>query len=290
VILLGCFTGDTHKIFLQGATLHKYLPLHRHMNAVAFESVSKIFRQRALFSRVAKEETRAVSDVSLEIPTGAVLGLLGPNGSGKSTTLKLVSTVLLPDRGRVTVAGLDTQVHGQAVRKQVGFALASERSFFPRLTARENLEFFAALENVPRRETSLRTESALYKVNLLEAAEKQVMKFSSGMHQRLGIARALLKDLSVLLLDEPSRSLDLAAASQLWELIQTLSANGITVLLATHNFAEASEVCDRVAVLQRGVLLSTLKTRSLSERQLRDSYLQLTGERSLITWNEEVPA
>lgn len=260
------------------------------MNAVAFQSVSKVFRQRAFFSRGAKEETHAVRDLSLDVAAGEVLGLLGPNGSGKSTTLKLVSTVLLPDDGRVTVAGIDTQSNGQAVRRQVGFALAAERSFFPRLTARENLEFFASLEDVPRRDIRLSAEAALCRVNLEECSEKQIQKFSSGMHHRLGIARALLKHPSVLLLDEPSRSLDLTAAGQLWELIQTLSADGVTILLATHNFAEAAEVCDGVAILQRGALLSTLRTRSLSERQLRDSYLQLTGGHDLVTWNEEVPA
>ena len=127
-------------------------------------------------------------------------------------------------------------------------------------------------------------------VAMCDAADKQVMKFSSGMHQRLGIARALLKKPSVLLLDEPSRSLDLATASQLRELIHELSAGGIAILLATHNFAEAAEVCDRVAVLQKGSLIATSRTCSLSDRQLREFYLTLMGEQNLIAWNEEVPA
>src|SRR5882724_83044 len=131
------------------------------MDMVVFGSVSKVFRQRAFFSRAVNEETQALKNVSLEVAAGEVLGLLGPNGSGKSTTLKLISTVLLPDDGRVTVAGFDTRSHGQQVRRCVGFALASERSFFPRLTARENLEFFAALEDVPRCDCSDRVESAL---------------------------------------------------------------------------------------------------------------------------------
>jgi ABC-2 type transport system ATP-binding protein len=260
------------------------------MDTVVLESVSKIFQQRAFFSRAVKEETHALTNVSLVLAGGEALGLLGPNGSGKSTTLKLVSTVLLPDRGRLTVEGFDTRSQGQAVRKRVGFALASERSFFPRLTARENLEFFAALENVPHRDCRNRAESALLSVGLQDASDKQVMKLSSGMHQRLGIARALLKQPSVLLLDEPSRSLDIAVSVQLWQLIHELSDSGIAVLFATHNFAEAAEVCDRVAILQKGSLVSTLPTRSLTERQLRESYLHLTGGRESISWSEEVPA
>ena len=259
------------------------------MNMVVLESVSKTFRQRAFFSRTVNEETHALRHVSLEVAAGEVLGLLGPNGSGKSTTLKLISTVLLPDAGRVSVAEFNTRSQGQQVRKRVGFAIASERSFFPRLTTRENLEFFAALEDVPRHDCRDRVESALMSVLLGDAAEKQVMKFSSGMHQRLAIARALLKRPSVLLLDEPSRSLDIAAASQLWELIHELSARGVAILLATHNFAEASAVCERVAILKKGSVVATSRTRSLSEWQLREFYLN-TAEQSSIGWNEEVPA
>jgi ABC-type multidrug transport system ATPase subunit len=260
------------------------------MNTVVLESVSKIFQQRAFFSRTVKEETHALKNVSLELAPGEVLGLLGPNGSGKSTTLKLVSTVLLPDRGRVIVERCDTRYDGPAVRKRVGFALASERSFFPRLTARENLEFFAALEDVPGRDCRDRVESVLNRIGLGDAAEKQVMKLSSGMHQRLGIARALLKKPSVLLLDEPSRSLDLAVATQLWELIRDLADTRMSILIATHNFAEAAEVCDRVAILRKGSLIALSRIRNQSERQLRDSYLRLTGGQDHVAWSEEVPA
>ena len=260
------------------------------MNAVSLESVSKVFRQRALFTRSIKEEVHALRNVSFDLAAGEVLGLLGPNGSGKSTTLRLVSTLLLPDFGRVTVAGFETRSHGQAVRKRVGLALASERSFFPRLTARENLEFFAAIENLPRRECRDSAERALVEAGLIDAADKQVMKFSSGMHQRLAIARALLKRPSVLLLDEPSRSLDLAAATRLWGTIRELSQSRIAILLATHNFSEAAEVCDRVAILRQGDLLTISRTATQNEHQLRNFYLQVAEERSPATWNEEVPA
>lgn len=260
------------------------------MKAVVLKSVSKVFRQRAFFSRSSREEVRALNHASFDVGPGEVMGLLGPNGSGKSTTLKLVSTLLLPDRGRVSVGGFDTRSCGQAVRECVGFALASERSFFPRLTARENLEFFGALENLSRRDCRERSERALFEVGLLEVSEKQVMKFSSGMHQRLAIARALLKRPAVLLLDEPSRSLDAAASVQLWNLIHELSRSEIAVLLATHNFAEAAEVCDHVAILQKGSLLEVPRIHNQNERELRDFYLQATGGRNTNLWSEEVPA
>ena len=140
------------------------------MNSVVIESVDKIFRPANFFwFGAARAETHALKEVSLNAAAGEVLALLGPNGSGKSTTLKLVSTMLLPDRGRVFVGGADTQLQSQAVRRQVGFALASERSFFPRFTARENLDFFAALEDLPRRERPHRVESVLRDVGLQDA-------------------------------------------------------------------------------------------------------------------------
>jgi ABC-2 type transport system ATP-binding protein len=260
------------------------------MNSVVLESVSKVFQQTGLFSTRRKETTHALKNISLEVGLGEVLGLLGPNGSGKSTTLKLISTILLPDRGRVLVGGWDTRLQGDAVRKQVGFALASERSFFPRLTCRENLEFFAALENVPQRQCKSHAESALRRVGLEEARDKQAMKLSSGTYQRLGIARALLKNPSVLLLDEPTRSLDPAAAAKLWKLIQELSANRITVVIATHDYAEATAVCGRVAILKRGELMSTQAISDFDNDHLRSFYLEITGESAPVLWHESVPA
>jgi len=260
------------------------------MTRVVLYSVHKLFRPTGFFGRVARTETHALKGVSLNIASGEVLALLGPNGSGKSTTLKLISTMLLPDRGRVVVSGADTRCQAQIVRSQVGFALASERSFFPRLTARENLEFFAALEDIPRRERPSRVESILQDMGLNDAAGKQVMKLSSGMYQRLGIARALVKKPSVLLLDEPTRSLDGAATDQLWGHIRELSGAGITILLATHNFAEAAAVCDRVAVLQRGELIGVERVGDFSVEQLCDFYLETVGEQAARARPEGAPA
>lgn len=261
------------------------------MNAIVFESVHKIFRQSSFFfARNRRAETYALKDLSLSVGIGEVLGVLGPNGSGKSTTLKLVSTVLLPDHGKVFVQGCNTQQQGQAVRKQVGFALASERSFFPRLTIRENLEFFAALEDVPSREISHRIASVLRDVSLDASADKQVMKLSSGTYQRLGIARALIKEPSVLLLDEPTRSLDAAGTSQLWNLVRELSDKRITIVLATHNFEEVTAVCDRVALLQNGEIVSIRRAGDFSRDELRDFYLEATGENTLSTLQIGVPA
>ena len=261
------------------------------MNSVVFESVHKIFRPAGFFGfRGAGVATHALKGITLHAGAGEVLALLGPNGSGKSTTLKLISTMLLPDEGRVWVGRADTRQHSQAVRQQVGFAVASERSFFPRLTTRENLDFFGALDDLPRRDRIARIDSVLLDVGLQEAGGKQAMKLSSGMYQRLGIARALIKRPSVLLLDEPTRSLDPAAAGHLWKLIRELASNGITIFLATHNFSEAVAVSDRIAILHAGNLMAVRRTRGFSVEQLRDFYLHITGEAELFDWPAEVPA
>jgi ABC-2 type transport system ATP-binding protein len=253
------------------------------MDKVVFESVSKVFRHRpALFNWMGRErkgDTLALHDLSLSVQQGEVLVLLGPNGSGKTTTLKLVSTMLLPNAGRVLVGGADTRTQAGQVRKQVGFAVASERSFFPRLTCRENLEFFAALDEVPRRWRAQRVSQVMGQTGLLEAADTLVMKFSSGMYQRLGIARALVKSPSVILMDEPTRSLDPGSAAHFWDLTRELAEGGCTILLATHDLNEAVAVGDTMAVLCQGRLSTCRRiTNHTRVDELRAFYFETAGE------------
>lgn len=253
------------------------------MDRVVFESVDKRFRHRpALFNWLGRErsgETIALKNVAFSAACAEVVALLGPNGSGKTTTLKLISTMLLPDCGSVRVGGFDTQHDAGKVRRQVGIAVASERSFFPRLSARENLEFFAALDEVPRRERPQRINDVLCDTGLEDQADTLVMKFSSGMYQRLGIARALVKRPSVLLLDEPTRSLDAATMAHFWATIRGLAAQQTTILVATHNFAEAAAVADRMLLLHRGELLANRPVgEGESAEALRSFYFRTTGE------------
>ena len=253
------------------------------MDRVIFESVRKVFRHRpALFNWLGRErsgETIALNDISFSVAGAEVVVLLGPNGSGKTTALKLISTMLLPDAGSVCVGGFDARHHAHEVRRQVGIAVATERSFFPRLSARENLDFFAALDEVPRSERAARIEEVLRNTGLEEQADTLVIKFSSGMYQRLGIARALVKRPSVLLLDEPTRSLDAANAAHFWTTIRALARQQTTVLLATHNFAEAAAVADRLLLLHHGELLADRAVGDgESAEALRSYYFRMTGE------------
>jgi ABC-2 type transport system ATP-binding protein len=254
------------------------------MERVVFESVRKIFRHRpALFNWLGRErggETVALKDVSFSASRAEVLVLLGPNGSGKTTALKLLSTMLLPDAGAVRVGGFDARRDAGEVRRQVGIAVAAERSFFPRLSARENLDFFASLDEVPRRERTQRIQEVLRDTGLEEQTDTLVMKFSSGMYQRLGIARALVKRPGVLLLDEPTRSLDAATTAHFWATIRALAGQETTVLLATHNFAEAAAVGDRLLLLDRGELRADRPVGNGDDAEtLRSFYFRMTGEK-----------
>jgi ABC-2 type transport system ATP-binding protein len=259
------------------------------MDAVVFESVSKFFAHRpALFNwfgREKKGRTCALKNISFAISPGRILVLLGPNGSGKTTLLKLVSTMLLPDSGRVLVTSADTLNGAQSVRQQVGFAVCAERSFFPRLSARENLDFFAALDDISPSSRAGRIECMLHSVGLGKHADTLVMKFSSGMFQRLGMARALIKAPSVLLLDEPTRSIDPESAQYCWQLIRSLANEGTTVLLATHSFEEAVRLGDQVAVLLEGTLVAHHRlAASGGMEELRDFYFRTTGAQDEIPY------
>jgi ABC-2 type transport system ATP-binding protein len=200
-----------------------------------------------------------VSDVSFSAVAGEFLGLLGPNGAGKTTLLKMLSTLILPDAGSATIDDLDVVRDASAVRALVSPCLAMERSLYHRLTARQNLEVFADLQGLNRRERTIRVDDALRAVSLHDTGEKLVGQFSSGMLQRLLIARALLTKPRLLLLDEPTRSLDPISAREFRAFLrEELSRQrGCAVILATHNAEEAFELCDRVGVLNHGRLLAS---------------------------------
>ena len=241
--------------------------------AVRVEALTKRFTPRARVVDIVRFAPRApaiaaVDGVTLDVLPGEVFGLLGPNGAGKTTIFKMLSTMIAPDAGTASVAGFDVVADAAAVRGALASVPADERSLNWRLSARQNLELFAALQRVPRAETAERVEWALRTVALANTATKRVGEFSSGMRQRLLIARALLTRPSILLLDEPTRTLDPLSARELRRFLreELVGRHDCTILLATHNTDEAFGFCDRVAVLHRGRVLATGATAELSAR------------------------
>jgi|RhiMethySRZTD1v2_1073278.scaffolds.fasta_scaffold03063_8 ABC-2 type transport system ATP-binding protein len=203
------------------------------------------------------ERVEGLVDVDLTVPRGTLYGLLGPNGAGKTTLLKILSCLILPNRGRAEVDGRDVATEDREVKQAIGFVTSDERSFYWRLTGEQNLEFFARLYGLSASDARRRTRELLGSMELDEVAKRQFMSYSSGMKQRLAICRALLHDPPILCLDEPTRSLDPIAAKHLRQFIRGRlhRERGKTILLATHNLQEAEDLCQRLAVLHRGRVL-----------------------------------
>jgi ABC-2 type transport system ATP-binding protein len=215
-----------------------------------------------------RERFRAVDGVDLAVAAGEIFGILGPNGAGKTTTMRMLATLLEPTSGSATVLGHDLVREARAIRRRLGAVLSGERSLYWKLTARENLEYFAALYHVPPAESAGRIQAILETVRLADRADDYVEKFSTGMRQRLVLARALLPAPSLLLLDEPTVGLDPQAARDLRERVIQLRDEGRTVLLTTHYMEEADQLCDRIAIVDHGRIVA-LDTPDRLKRSLK---------------------
>jgi ABC-2 type transport system ATP-binding protein len=231
----------------------RLLPMKDMDNAIETEDLSKTFEQLSGWWRIGRPiRAPAVSGVTLSVRRGEVFGLLGPNGAGKTTLTKMLCTLIRPSRGEAQVAGYSLAQTG-AIRAAVGLVVSDERSFFWRLSGRQNLTFFAALHGLHGTAAAERVNGALTEVDMLSHAGKSFSTYSTGMRQRLAIGRSLLHRPQILFLDEPTRSLDPKASQRLHDLIGRLNRErGVTVFLITHDLAEAEKVCARLAVMHHG--------------------------------------
>ncbi len=201
-----------------------------------------------------REILTTLDGVNIKVREGEVLGLLGPNGAGKSTLIKILCTLILPTEGNAYVNGYDVVKEGQKARSSIGFVTTDERSFYWRLSGRENLQFFATLHNLPQTQVKTRVDELLDVVMLKHRADEPFLNYSAGMKQRMAIARGLLNDPKVLFMDEPTRSLDPGAAKSLRDFIKEhiVAERGKTVFISTHQLDEAEQLCDQVAILDGG--------------------------------------
>lgn len=227
--------------------------------AISIENLSKTYpvpfaRLRQFLRRPTKPPVKALRDVSFQIREGETFGLIGRNGAGKTTLTKIVATLVQPTSGTVTVRGFDSVREDAQVRAQLGLATAEERSFYWRLTAEQNLLFFARLYGLDDSTARKRIAELFARFELEELARRRFGELSTGNKQRLAVARAMLANPPVLLLDEPTRSLDPVAAARMRSLIHSLGHSNppITVLLTSHNLPEVEELCERVAIISDG--------------------------------------
>jgi len=214
-------------------------------------NVRKQFVVRGWVPGRPKAAVNALRGATLTVDHGTIHGVLGPNGSGKSTLLRVLATLVIADGGQARVNGLDVHRDERKVRRLIGFTTGEERSLYWRLTARQNLEFAATLYRLRRPAAAI--AHALELVGLETEADRPVSGFSQGMSRRLGLARAILHEPPVLLLDEPTRSLDPTARAEFQGVLSNLRREkGVTTLLTTHDLGEAAVLCDAVSVLLHG--------------------------------------
>ena len=254
--------------------------------AVALADVTRRFPARR---QAQHDEVVALDRVSLRVETGDLFGLLGPNGAGKTTLLRLITTLLVPSTGRVWVCGLDAARQPREVRRRIGVVLGGERSVYWRLTGRENIMYAAALHDLPGALARERAAALLALMDLADRADDLVERYSTGMRLRLALARALVHDPLVLVLDEPTAGLDPQAAAGIRTLLAALTREHTrTTIMATHNLDEAERLCGTVGILDRGRLIACATPTSLKARIAQGSgreavptleavFLELTG-------------
>ncbi len=213
----------------------------------------------------------AVDDVSFEAPDGQITGILGPNGAGKTTTMRMVSTLVRPDRGAVDVDGHDAATAPTEVRRRIG-VLPDARGLYPRLTARENIVYFGALQGMERTALDARVEALIDQLDLRKVADRRVHGFSQGERAKVAIARALIHAPQNVLLDEPTNGLDVMSTRAMREVIRGLRDQGCAVVFSSHVMQEVSALCDTIVVVAKGTVVA---------HGTPDALLQQSGQDSL---------
>jgi sodium transport system ATP-binding protein len=214
-------------------------------STVLVRNLSKEFHDES------RGQLRAVDGIDFECHAGEIFGLLGANGAGKTTTLRMLATILKPTAGTASLMGHDICGDPEGVRRSLGFNSATT-SLYPRLTARETIDFFARINGCPPTQAAERVEALIQRFGIGEYADARVDKLSQGMKQKVSIARTVVHDPQVLIFDEPTVGLDILNAIEMQKLIAEFRAEGKTIIFSTHIMSEAEKLCDRIAIIHRG--------------------------------------
>jgi ABC-2 type transport system ATP-binding protein len=239
------------------------------MSAIEVRNLRRVFRATIGTIRRRTKEVVAVDDISFDVRDGELFGLLGPNGAGKTTMVKMLTTLLIPTGGSARILGHDVVREAGAIRPIIGFIFGGERGLYWRLSAKDNLRYFADLYHVDPDLAKRRIPELLELVGLAGREDEKVEGYSRGMRQRLHVARTLLHDPEVLFLDEPTMGLDPVGARELRGVIRDLVAEEKTVFLTTHYMFEADALCERVAVINHGKIVA-LDTPEGLKRHVQD--------------------
>jgi ABC-2 type transport system ATP-binding protein len=224
-----------------------------------------------------KRAIEALKGVSLDIWAGEIFGLLGPNGAGKTTLIKCLTTLLLPTSGTIQVNGCDVERDENRVRASVGCMLMGERGLYWKLTGRENLEFFGSLYHIPAETRRQRVQAIIELLDLGDIIDRTVETYSSGQKMKLAFAKALINQAPILVLDEPTNTLDVPTARELRAIVRDLNRQGHTVIYTTHQMAEAEELCDRVAIIDQGEIIALGTVDELKASLQQDGVIRVEG-------------
>ncbi len=245
-------TRSIHKIILEAhrARKRKRAPVDVEIptgEAVTVRSLNKVFHDRR------RGSVQAVKDLDFSCRFGEVFGLLGPNGAGKTTTLRMLATILAPTSGTAAVAGHDVTREALDVRRKIGY-LSGNTGLYQRLTARETLEYFGRLHGLTEDRLASRVDEVLQLFDMRSFADRRCEQLSTGMRQKVSIARTILHDPPVLILDEPTLGLDILVASTMVQFIDDCRTRGKCIILSTHIMSEAEKLCDRIGIIHGGRL------------------------------------
>jgi len=227
-----------------------------------------------------KHVVEAVKGITFDVREGEIFGLLGQNGAGKTTTIKILITLLAPTGGTCRVLGHDTMSESKEIRGRINFIFGGELGVYRRLSARDNLRYFANLYRVEPKTAKKQIDEILALVDLSDKADLRVETYSKGMIQRLQIARGLINDPEIILMDEPTVGLDPLGARMLRDVIRRLKSHGKTVLLTTHYMYEADELCDRIAIIHDGQIVALDTPKGLKQSVKGNEAIEITVDRA----------
>lgn len=254
-------TGDTMKPIIQVKNLSK----------------TYISKERTHIIGSKKKIVNALKSVNLDIYEGEIFGLLGPNGAGKTTLIKCLTTLLLPTEGTATVNGYDLLKDDKMIRASVGCMLMGERGLYWKLTGRENLDFFGSLYYIPRDMRLKKIQELITLLGLSDIVDRTVETYSSGQKMKLAFAKSLINEAPILILDEPTVTMDVHSARELRAIVRELNERGHTIVYTTHVMQEAEELCDRVAIIDRGKVIALGAPDELKASITRESVTKVEG-------------
>ncbi|ASY20400.1 ABC-2 type transport system ATP-binding protein [Candidatus Planktophila vernalis] len=231
-------------------------------------------------------EVKALDDLSLDVEEGTVLGVLGPNGAGKTTTVRILATLLKPDSGIATVAGIDVAKHPDKVRELIGLS-GQYAAVDETLTGWDNLVMFGRLYHLGKTASIKRADELLERFSLTDSARRPIKTYSGGMRRRLDLAASLIVQPKVLFLDEPTTGLDPRGRQEMWEVIQELVKGGVTLLLTTQYLEEADQLADEIAVIDHGKVIARGTSDAL-KKEVGGERLEITVENADITKTQEI--